>query len=198
MTDDSIVSHPSLPDYRLRLKEPSLCDPSVQQYSGYLDVTDGKHTFFWYSQYIRSCFSPPNHPMQGSLNPAPPHLTILWSCGSLVDQAAAHLWGFSLSSGPALSPRTAMAPFAIHTVGIHARISCSLINPLVWATATLLMDPLSPPHPARLKMSTRSSSCSWRAFHSTRTCRCMLRGRVMQEGTSPILQRRSTRGTRRF
>jgi len=41
-----VVKHSALPNYQLRTTEPHLCDPSVQQYSGYLDVTDGKHLFF--------------------------------------------------------------------------------------------------------------------------------------------------------
>ncbi|KAJ2831824.1 hypothetical protein GGI24_001448 [Coemansia furcata] len=31
----------------MRLKKPTLCDPDVRQYSGYLDMDD-KHIFFWY------------------------------------------------------------------------------------------------------------------------------------------------------
>ncbi|KAI8320974.1 alpha/beta-hydrolase [Martensiomyces pterosporus] len=31
----------------MRLKQPSICDPEVRQYSGYLDMED-KHIFFWY------------------------------------------------------------------------------------------------------------------------------------------------------
>ncbi|KAF8713678.1 peptidase S10 family, partial [Rhizoctonia solani] len=41
-------SHSSVPDYKLRIKEPRLCDPSVKQYSGYLDVAESKHLFFWF------------------------------------------------------------------------------------------------------------------------------------------------------
>ncbi|CAE6393393.1 unnamed protein product [Rhizoctonia solani] len=41
-------SHSAVPDYRLRIKEPRLCDPSVKQYSGYLDVAEDKHLFFWF------------------------------------------------------------------------------------------------------------------------------------------------------
>jgi len=42
-----LVKHSALPNHQLRTTEPHLCDPSVQQYSGYLDITDGKHLFFW-------------------------------------------------------------------------------------------------------------------------------------------------------
>lgn len=42
------LSHPSLPDYTLRVTEPKLCDSSVKQYSGYLDVGADKHLFFWF------------------------------------------------------------------------------------------------------------------------------------------------------
>ena len=36
-------------NYQMRVTEPKLCDPGVQQYSGYLDITDGKHLFYWYA-----------------------------------------------------------------------------------------------------------------------------------------------------
>ncbi|KAG8835541.1 hypothetical protein FRB91_001338 [Serendipita sp. 411] len=40
----------SLQDHSLRISstKSTLCDPKVKQHSGYLDVTDGKHLFFWY------------------------------------------------------------------------------------------------------------------------------------------------------
>lgn len=44
---DEIATNPAFPDYQLRITQPRLCDPSVQQYSGYLDISDGKHLFFW-------------------------------------------------------------------------------------------------------------------------------------------------------
>ena len=30
------------------MTEPTICDPSVQQASGYLDIADNKHLFFWF------------------------------------------------------------------------------------------------------------------------------------------------------
>jgi hypothetical protein len=46
-TPDELVSHPAFWKYQLRITEPDLCDSSVKQYSGYLDVADDKHLFFW-------------------------------------------------------------------------------------------------------------------------------------------------------
>ena len=42
-----LLTHPSFADYQMRLTEPKLCDPDVKQYSGYLDISDEKHLFFW-------------------------------------------------------------------------------------------------------------------------------------------------------
>ncbi|KAJ3501772.1 hypothetical protein NLJ89_g9190 [Agrocybe chaxingu] len=42
------VTHPGFHNYNLRVTEPKLCDPSVKQYSGYLDVAEDKHLFFWF------------------------------------------------------------------------------------------------------------------------------------------------------
>lgn len=44
---DELLTHPSFKDYQLRTTQPDLCDPHVQQYSGYLDISDEKHLFFW-------------------------------------------------------------------------------------------------------------------------------------------------------
>lgn len=42
-----LVQHELYESHQLRITEPTICDPSVQQYSGYLDIADNKHLFFW-------------------------------------------------------------------------------------------------------------------------------------------------------
>ena len=44
---DEYVTHPDFQKYNLRITEPKLCDPSVKQHSGYLDIAEDKHLFFW-------------------------------------------------------------------------------------------------------------------------------------------------------
>lgn len=55
-SSDELVQHSHFTDHQLRITKPSLCDASVKQYSGYLDVTDSKHLFFWYAFSSRSAF----------------------------------------------------------------------------------------------------------------------------------------------
>ncbi|KAI0718401.1 carboxypeptidase C [Cerioporus squamosus] len=43
-----LVSHPAFDAHQLRMTEPSLCDSSVKQVSGYLDIAEDKHLFFWF------------------------------------------------------------------------------------------------------------------------------------------------------
>lgn len=43
-----LIQHESFPEYQVRLRKPKLCDPDVVQYSGYLDIAEDKHLFFWY------------------------------------------------------------------------------------------------------------------------------------------------------
>ncbi|CCM06004.1 uncharacterized protein FIBRA_08247 [Fibroporia radiculosa] len=43
-----LVSNAAFEHHQLRMTEPELCDPSVQQYSGYLDIAEDKHLFFWF------------------------------------------------------------------------------------------------------------------------------------------------------
>ncbi|KAG1731604.1 Alpha/Beta hydrolase protein [Suillus paluster] len=63
-----LVQHPHFSDYKLRITEPKLCDPSVKQYSGYLDITDDKHLFFW---FFESRTSPEDAPLVMWLNGGP-------------------------------------------------------------------------------------------------------------------------------
>jgi carboxypeptidase C (cathepsin A) len=42
------VTHPAFESYQLRVTEPTLCERDVKQYSGYLDIAEDKHLFFWF------------------------------------------------------------------------------------------------------------------------------------------------------
>jgi cathepsin A (carboxypeptidase C) len=59
VTVDDLLSHPAHPEYKLRItsrtpssvhksKDPQMCDPDVKQISGYLDISNEKHLFFWF------------------------------------------------------------------------------------------------------------------------------------------------------
>ncbi|KAH9975097.1 serine carboxypeptidase [Lactifluus volemus] len=63
-----LVKHSALPNHQLRTTQPTLCDPSVKQYSGYLDITDGKHLFFW---FFESRSNPSKDPLVLWLNGGP-------------------------------------------------------------------------------------------------------------------------------
>lgn len=50
---DDVVTHPDHPEYKLRINKgstqnPDICDPKVKSISGYLDVSETKHLFFWF------------------------------------------------------------------------------------------------------------------------------------------------------
>ncbi|QRV80572.1 Serine carboxypeptidase [Ceratobasidium sp. AG-Ba] len=60
--------HESFPGYQIRLKEPKLCDPTVKQYSGYLDIDEDKHLFFW---FFESRSNPAKAPLVLWLNGGP-------------------------------------------------------------------------------------------------------------------------------
>lgn len=47
---DLSLEHPAFPQHRLRVVEPTLCDPSVKQFSGYLDISETRHLFFWFEE----------------------------------------------------------------------------------------------------------------------------------------------------
>ncbi|ESK92194.1 carboxypeptidase c [Moniliophthora roreri MCA 2997] len=62
------VSHPSFSEHQLRVTEPKLCDPQVKQYSGYLDISQTKHLFFW---FFESRTAPKDAPLILWLNGGP-------------------------------------------------------------------------------------------------------------------------------
>ncbi|KAF7795558.1 hypothetical protein EIP86_006720 [Pleurotus ostreatoroseus] len=63
-----LVTHPSFKDYQLRVTDPELCDDTVKQHSGYLDISDGKHLFFWFFESRRA---PQKAPLTLWLNGGP-------------------------------------------------------------------------------------------------------------------------------
>ncbi|KAJ3554633.1 hypothetical protein NM688_g3005 [Phlebia brevispora] len=63
-----LVTSPSFADYQLRVTDPELCDTTVKQHSGYLDISDGKHLFFWFFESRRA---PQKAPLTLWLNGGP-------------------------------------------------------------------------------------------------------------------------------
>ncbi|BGP38602.1 hypothetical protein JCM10449v2_002537 [Rhodotorula kratochvilovae] len=47
--DFELIQHAEFPGHSIRMREPeALCDASSKQYSGYLDVADDAHLFYWF------------------------------------------------------------------------------------------------------------------------------------------------------
>ncbi|KAK9709662.1 hypothetical protein K7432_008884 [Basidiobolus ranarum] len=61
-------THKDYPDFKLRVKEPTVCDPSVKQVSGYLDLDSNQHFFFW---FFESRSQPETDPLILWLNGGP-------------------------------------------------------------------------------------------------------------------------------
>ncbi|RKP05913.1 Alpha/Beta hydrolase protein [Thamnocephalis sphaerospora] len=66
--DSTVLMLSNLPGYSLTFKQPKLCDTSVRQYSGYLNVDSDKHFFFW---FFESRTSPAKDPLMMWLNGGP-------------------------------------------------------------------------------------------------------------------------------
>lgn len=43
-----LFSHSDYPDHRMRATQPNLCASDSEQWSGYLDLPNDRHLFFWF------------------------------------------------------------------------------------------------------------------------------------------------------
>ncbi|KAK6904545.1 hypothetical protein I203_105360 [Kwoniella mangroviensis CBS 8507] len=62
------LSHSAFPQHKLRVVKTELCDPTVNQLSGYLDISETKHLFFWFEE---SRSNPKKDPLVLWLNGGP-------------------------------------------------------------------------------------------------------------------------------
>ncbi|KAK8843460.1 hypothetical protein IAR55_007117 [Kwoniella newhampshirensis] len=53
------LTHPAFPQHRLRVVSPNICDPDVNQLSGYLDISETRHLFFWFQESRRNATQDP-------------------------------------------------------------------------------------------------------------------------------------------
>ncbi|KAK7060114.1 hypothetical protein VNI00_000878 [Paramarasmius palmivorus] len=69
-----LVTHSSFNEHQLRITQPDLCDSSVKQYSGFLDISENKHLFFW---FFESRKAPEDAPLILWLNGGPGGSSVL-------------------------------------------------------------------------------------------------------------------------
>ncbi|WWD21011.1 hypothetical protein CI109_105492 [Kwoniella shandongensis] len=53
------LTHPAFPQHRLRVVSPKICDPNINQLSGYLDISETRHLFFWFQESRRNATEDP-------------------------------------------------------------------------------------------------------------------------------------------
>jgi len=65
-----VVKLQAFPEHQLRVTntKSALCDTSIKQHSGYLDISDGRHLFYWFFEARRD---PENAPLMLWLNGGP-------------------------------------------------------------------------------------------------------------------------------
>lgn len=63
-----VYIHSGFPMHQLRILHPELCDPAVKQHSGFLDISDGRHLFFW---FFEARESPAEAPLMLWMNGGP-------------------------------------------------------------------------------------------------------------------------------
>ncbi|KAI0367259.1 serine carboxypeptidase [Pilatotrama ljubarskyi] len=52
-TDFTRLEHPAFPRYAVRVKQSTFCDGKAQAYTGYIDVSDARHLFFYFFESRR-------------------------------------------------------------------------------------------------------------------------------------------------
>jgi len=64
-----VITSAELPEYQMRVKQPKgICDTTVEQWSGYLDISKNRHLFFYFFQ---SRSSPMEDPLVAWFNGGP-------------------------------------------------------------------------------------------------------------------------------